>query len=178
MALSRLFRSDPQRAAAYRLYGAIVGASRQPWFFAEGGVPDTLDGRFEVIALHAVLVFRRLNQDHAATKDFAQQVFDAMFADLDRALREMGTGDLSVGKQVKRMVAGFYGRARAYERGLAAGDDELADALRRNLFGTAEPRPEELASMVGYVRAAAPALDGQPVAALVAGEVQFPATGA
>lgn len=175
MPFSRLFRPNPRREAAFRLYGGIVEAARRPEFFLAGGVPDTLDGRFELVALHAVLVIRRLNADHEATKDFAQELFDAMFADLDRALREMGTGDLGVGKQVKRMASGFYGRARAYERALGDGDPAALDeALRRNVYGTAQPSAAQVAALARYVRAAASGLEAQDVAALVAGEVRFP----
>jgi cytochrome b pre-mRNA-processing protein 3 len=170
--LARFFRPTPRREAAYRLYTDTVEAARAPGFYARLGVPDTLDGRFELIALHVALVLRRLKDD-ATAKDFAQEVFDAMFADLDRALREMGTGDLSVGKQVKRMAAGFYGRVRAYERGLA-GEEDLGEALRRNLYGTATPEPAQLAAMAGWTRAAAAALGEQNVAALAAGKVAFP----
>src|SRR3954454_20479676 len=104
MALTRIFRPHPRRDAAHRLYAALVAAARRPGFFTEGGVPDTLDGRFELIALHAVLVLRRLNREREA-QDLAQELFDTMFADLDRALREMGVGDLGVGSRVKRMAS-------------------------------------------------------------------------
>lgn len=169
---ARLFRPPPRREAAYRLYTRTVEAARQPVYYAELGVPDTLDGRFELIALHVALVLRRLSVEPAA-KPFAQQVFDAMFADLDRALREMGTGDLGVGAQVKRMASAFYGRARAYERGLSGAED-LAEALRRNLYGTAAPSAAALAAMRTWVEAAAVALAGQKVEALERGEVAFP----
>jgi cytochrome b pre-mRNA-processing protein 3 len=169
--LARLLR-PPRREAAYRLYTGAVEAARQPAFYARLGVPDTLDGRFELVALHVALVLRRLKTEPSA-KEFAQEVFDAMFADLDRALREMGTGDLSVGKQVKRMAAAFYGRALAYERGLA-GSEDLAEALRRNLYGTIVADAGALAAMTGWVRDAAAALAAQTAASLTGGAVAFP----
>jgi cytochrome b pre-mRNA-processing protein 3 len=170
--LARFFRAPPRREAAYRLYTSTVEAARQPAYYARLGVPDTLDGRFELIALHVALVLRRLAAEPEA-KAFAQEVFDAMFADFDRALREMGTGDLSVGKQVKRMVAGLYGRARAYERGLLGAED-LGEALRRNLYGTVTPAPASVEAMSGWTRAAAARLAETPVETLMAGEVGFP----
>jgi cytochrome b pre-mRNA-processing protein 3 len=173
MPLTRLFRAPRQRQAAFRLYGAIVAQARRSVFYAALGVPDTLDGRFELVALHAVLVIRRLNAAHETTRDFTQELFDAFFADMDRALREMGTGDLSVGKQVKRMAQGFYGRARAYEQGLEGTDAALTEALRRNLYGTAEPDARQLATVVAYVRATAAGLEEQTVAALMRGEASF-----
>ena len=172
--LARFFRPPAQREAAYRLYGRIVEAARRPEFFAERGVPDSLDGRFELIALHASLVFRRLAAEHPRARDFSQELFDAMFADLDRALREMGAGDLGVGKHVKRMVSGFYGRARAYERALG-GAEPLEPALRRNLYGTTEPRDNDVAALAAWMRAADAALAAQPLDGFLAGEVAFPA---
>jgi cytochrome b pre-mRNA-processing protein 3 len=170
--LGRLFRPSPRREAAYRLYTRTVEVARRPVYYAEFGVPDTLDGRFELIALHMALVLRRLSVE-PATKPFAQEVFDAMFADLDRALREMGTGDLGVGAQVKRMASAFYGRARAYERGLAGAED-LGEALRRNLYGTSPPSAAAVAALRSWVEAAAAALAGQSVETLMTGDVAFP----
>jgi cytochrome b pre-mRNA-processing protein 3 len=170
--LARFFRPPPRREAAYRLYGRAVEAARQPAHYAELEVPDTVDGRFELIALHVALLLRRLLAE-PASNPFAQEVFDAMFADMDRALREMGTGDLGVGGHVKRMASAFYGRARAYERGLAGAED-LGVALRRNLYGTASPSEASLGAMAAWVEAAAAALAAQKVEALMAGEVAFP----
>jgi cytochrome b pre-mRNA-processing protein 3 len=92
---------------------------------------------------------------------------------MDRSLREMGKSDLSVGKEVKRMARGFYGRIRAYQEGLAGADEVLCAALARNLFGTVENAPP-LAAMAAYVRRAAAELDAQPAAELLAGRIAFP----
>jgi len=167
MPLAALFNRK-SRTAVQALYGAIVAAARDPAFYAKWGVPDTLDGRFELIALHAFVALRRLKQadDSAA---FAQALFDTMFADLDRNLREMGVGDLSVGRQVKTMAKAFYGRIVAYERGLA-GADSLDDALRRNLYGTASPTAAQIAAAAAYIRRQAQVLDATPVGQLLAGK--------
>ncbi len=122
--LSRLFRRAPQVADAYPLYAGAVAQARQPVFYARLGVPDTVDGRFDLVALHIFLILQRLKAEPDAAP-FAQAVFDAMFADMDRNLREMGVGDLSVGKKVKAMAQGLYGRIAAYEAGLAAGEEAL-----------------------------------------------------
>lgn len=169
MPLAALFNRK-FRLAVQALYGATVAAARNPAFYAEWGVPDTLDGRFEMIALHVFLAIRRLKQagENAA---FAQALFDTMFADLDRNLREMGVGDLSVGRQVKTMAKAFYGRVVAYERGLA-GSDSLDEAIRRNLYGTVVPDATQLAAAAAYVRRQAQALDAAPVSLLLTG--QFP----
>ncbi|HXZ02015.1 MAG TPA: ubiquinol-cytochrome C chaperone family protein [Stellaceae bacterium] len=172
--LASLFRPNPRRAAVHAAYGRIVERARQPVFYTDWGVPDTLDGRFELLALHAFLVLNRLKRDRGATAGFAQALFDAMFADLDRALREMGVGDLSVGRRVKEMATGFYGRIAAYEQGLADAP-ALEAALRRNLYGTTAPSAAQLGEAAAYVRRQAAALEAQPAAALLTGEIGFAA---
>jgi cytochrome b pre-mRNA-processing protein 3 len=96
-----------------------------------------------------------------------------MFDDLDRALREIGTGDLRVGRAVKRMAQGFYGRIRAYESGIAAGDSVLGAALARNLFGTVGAPLAQLEAITLYVRRVADDLRDQDAAELLAGRVRF-----
>jgi len=173
MTLAALFRRKPRPNAAHALYGEIVNASRAETFFAHWGVPDTLDGRFEMIALHAFLVLRRLKSAPEAA-GFSQELFDIMFADLDRNLREMGASDLGVGRQVKAMAQSFYGRIRAYERGLA-GEENLEQALQRNLFGTAKPAPAQLAASASYLRRQEAALARAPVEDLLRGELPLDA---
>ena len=173
MRLARLLVRRRTPAAAGALYGAVVRQAREAAFYGEGGVPDTLDGRFELIALHAFLVLRRLKAEHGRTRVLAQAVFDEMFADMDRSLRELGAGDLGVGRRVKAMAAAFYGRVAAYERGLAEGDGALEAALARNLFGTVAHERQKVAAMRRYLRAQVALLDGQPIDRLIAGEVRF-----
>ncbi len=172
MPFTALFRRNPHRVAAHDTYRLIVARARNGLFFTALGVPDTLDGRYELIALHAFLVLNRLKADHGQTADFAQSVFDTMFADLDRGLREMGAGDLGVGRRVKAMATGFYGRILAYEQGLAAGA-ALGDALRRNLYGTVTPSEGQLAAMTRYLHRQRAALAAEPVADLLSGKVNF-----
>ena len=163
-------RTDRALAAA-ELYRQIVAQARQPAFYAEWGVPDTLDGRFDLVVLHAALVFRRLKAEPQAA-EFAQQLFDHMFADMDQSLREMGVGDLSVGKHIKRMAEGFYGRVVAYDKALGEGDDaELEAALRRNLYGTTEAGDEAIAAVARYVRRQAAEIASEPLAAILAGHM-------
>jgi cytochrome b pre-mRNA-processing protein 3 len=168
-----LFRSDPVQAAAVLAYHHVVEQARRPGFFLSCGVPDTVDGRFELICLHAFLYLYRLKRDHPRAAALGQRFFDAMFADFDRSLREMGTGDLSVGREVNRMAEAFYGRIAAYEEGLAGDDSVLRPALARNLFGTAPPTPEALTAMAAYLRHATACLDRQASAALLAGRIAF-----
>src|SRR3954454_16241388 len=100
MGLSALFRRKPHERAGFQLYGAAVAAARDPWFFGPLGVPDSLDGRFDLVGLHVALLIRRLRRDpDPRGAVLAQAVFDAMFADMDINLREMGVSDLAVGKR-------------------------------------------------------------------------------
>lgn len=171
--IAALNRRRQRRDAALAAYTAIVARARDASLFAAWAVPDTVDGRFEVLGLHAFLVLNRLKRD-AAAKDFAQTLFDIMFADLDRGVREMGATDIGVGKQVKAMARGFYGRIAAYEKGL--GDQaELEAALRRNLFGTVQPSPDNIATAARYVREQVAALASAPLDVLLAGQVPFAA---
>jgi cytochrome b pre-mRNA-processing protein 3 len=167
------FRRNPIRDAADAAYGRVVEQSRRPAFFAALGVPDTLDGRFELICLHGFLYLRRLKDEKSPAPVLAQQFVDTIFADFDRSLREIGTGDLSVGRQVKRMAQAFYGRVRAYDEALQGGDAELAAALNRNLYGTAPASPEQLGRIAAYLRREAESLVQQPAADLTAGIVAF-----
>ncbi|MGH7096455.1 MAG: ubiquinol-cytochrome C chaperone family protein [Stellaceae bacterium] len=165
-------RHNPLREAARSGYERIVAQSRQAVFFTDCTVPDTLDGRFELICLHAFLYLHRLKSAGPEASRFAQELFDTMFIDMDRSLREIGKSDLRVGKEIRHMAEGLYGRIRAYEEGLAGADAVLTAALARNLFGTAKEAPP-LAAMAAYVRRAAVRLEAQPTAALVAGRVVF-----
>lgn len=167
-----LSRRRERRASALTAYARIVERARDPAFYVVWGVPDTLDGRFEVLALHAFLVLNRLKREGGDAATFAQELFDTMFADFDNALRELGAGDLGVGRRVQAMARGFYGRIAAYERGL--GDEtEMVAALRRNLFGTAAPSDAQLAAFSAYARRQVAALAAQPATALLAGAVAF-----
>jgi cytochrome b pre-mRNA-processing protein 3 len=171
-----IFRRRPEPIEAAALYRTIILQSRKADFYSRLEVPDTLDGRFDMIVLHAFLVMRRLNQCGPKGLEVSQSLFDLMFADMDSNLREIGVGDLSVGKKVKRMAQGFYGRVDAYEAGLKAQDGAtLKSALARNLFGTiAAPSEHALEAVTAYVRRADAALFLQPDQPLLAGNVDFP----
>ena len=166
------------REASDLAYRRVVEQSRQSVFFTKYGVPDTLDGRFEIICMHAFLYLHRLKTERPPANRLCQEFFDRMFADFDRALREMGVGDLSVGKQVKRMTRAFYGRICAYEEGIAGNEAALRAALARNLFGTVSDPAPFVYAMAHYVRGAVAELRRQSTSDLLCGRVsfQFPAT--
>ena len=164
---------NSDREAADIAYRRVVEQARQRVFFADYGVPDTLDGRFELICLHAFLYLHRLKADRPQASPLCQSFFDRMFADFDRSLREMGVGDLSVGKHVKRMARAFYGRILSYEAGLAGDNSALALALARNVFGTVSAPECAADDMAAYVRRAVLALRRQSAANLLAGDISF-----
>jgi cytochrome b pre-mRNA-processing protein 3 len=175
-AVSWLFRQKPVEEAVELAFARVVAQARRQVFFTELGVPDTIDGRFELLCLHAFLYLHRLKRERPQSEALAQAFFDRMFADLDRGLREIGVGDLSVGRQVMRMAEGFYGRVRAYEEGLGEGGKVLEAALARNLYGTAPGTgASALAAVAAYVRDQAEQLRSQQGVALLMGDVAFTA---
>jgi cytochrome b pre-mRNA-processing protein 3 len=122
----RLFRRSTNRQLIGRLSGEIVAAARDPVLFTEYGIEDSLEGRFEAVTLHAVLVLRRLNRMDPPAPEIAQDLTDAIFRSFEIAVREIGVGDISVPKQMKTIAEAFFGRAGAYDRALRGG----APALR------------------------------------------------
>lgn len=160
---------------ARAIYERIVAAARQPSFYLDLGVPDTPDGRFDMISLHAFLVLRRLRRDRERTETLGQAVFDLMFFDMDQNLREMGVGDLGVGRMVKSLATAFYGRAEAYEKGLVADDPgPLAEALARNVYRHGVPEGHRLSVLAAYVGAADAALAETALDTVMAGRFAFP----
>ncbi len=173
MALLGLLGRKRHERAGFELYTAAVGAARDPYIFETLGVPDTLDGRFDVIGLYVFLVVHRL---HAASKEgqaLAQAVFDAMFSDMDINLREIGVGDMTVGKRVRAMWEAFNGRSTAYATALDKGDvTALADAVARNVWrGQAPPKSAHALATLTLEQSAH--LAEQPIEALLAGRVSF-----
>lgn len=127
---------QPSRASqdAARLLAAVTEASRRPFLFASGRIPDTLEGRFEAMTIHGALALIRLNADPAAGP-LAQAFADQLFRAFDAGLREAGVGDLSVPKRMRRLAGDFYGRLKAYTAAIEVGDAAaLALALGRNVF--------------------------------------------
>ncbi|MEX0924305.1 MAG: ubiquinol-cytochrome C chaperone family protein [Rhodovibrionaceae bacterium] len=172
--LSRVFPNNPQEDKARALYVALVAQARQPAFYARLGVPDSVDGRFEMLILHCYLVLRRLRAAQPKGQALAQTLFDTLIYDMDQSIRESGVGDLKVGPRLRQMAEAFYGRIKAYDAGLAEEGPALEAALRRNLYGTAAEFPESgPAEMAGYLRWQDAALSEQATAALLCGEIAF-----
>ena len=131
----KLFRKSPTTEAVSAVYRAIVAQSRQPVFYAEWGVPDTVTGRFDMISLHLALLFRRLRREKPGGVEFSQQVFDLFFKDMDRSLRELGVTDLGVPKKIQKMSTAFFGLMTSLNEAMDRDDRPGVEAvLRRNLF--------------------------------------------
>lgn len=156
------------------LYRSIVAQARHPVFYRDWSVADTVDGRFEMLVLHLVLVVDRLREGSKAISPAGQAVFDMFLKDMDRSLREMGVGDLSVGKRMKKIGRSVYGRFEAFRPGLADGDRaSLAAAIDRNVFA-GDPHPDEANRLAGYALTAAGHLASQASSDIEAGRVDWP----
>src|SRR5437868_7409072 len=117
--LKNLFKPRPAQIAGRALYAAAVAQARTPGLYAELGAPDTPEGRFEVYSLHVYLLLERLKGQGPQAADTAQALFDTYVSSLDNSLRELGVGDTSVGKRMRKLGEAFYGRVNAYEKALA-----------------------------------------------------------
>lgn len=167
----RFFRRNDGSETIQRLYGAIVAHSRQPVFYTDYAVPDTIEGRFEMILVHAFLLFHRLKGEDEARRGLGQGVFDAFCTDMDANLREMGVGDLTVPKKMKKVAEAFYGRIAAYEPPVEAGDvGALAEAVLRNVYGSHTAHADEARAFAQYMIGAAASLRAVPFARFAAGD--------
>ncbi|MBT5374206.1 MAG: ubiquinol-cytochrome C chaperone [Rhodospirillaceae bacterium] len=180
-----MFLSSPYDFEARTLYEAIVAQARAPGFYTEMKVPDTVEGRFDMIALHCFLVLHRLKSEGEKGGDLAQSLFDVLFADLDENIREMGVGDLSVGKYVKKMAKSFLGQIAAYDAALyteekggldVAGGDLLASALSRNVYAAIDVPRATIDSLSDYLRGQVAVLADQPIKEFLSGRVTFATT--
>jgi cytochrome b pre-mRNA-processing protein 3 len=167
------FRRRSQAGIIAALYGAVVAQARLATFYADYGVPDTVEGRFDLIVLHLVLLLRRLGQETDQRRGLGQDLFDEFCRDLDANLREMGVGDLAVPKRMQRFAEAFYGRQSAYGEALAAADPgDFEKSLSRNIYQSGEGG--DAVRLAAYARAVVAELDSQSDDALNRGDVAFP----
>jgi cytochrome b pre-mRNA-processing protein 3 len=165
-----LFRKSVDTEAVYAVYSAIMAQSRQPHFYADWGVPDTVTGRFDMICLHLALMFGRLRSEGKAAADFSQALFDCFFKDMDRSLREMGVTDLGVPRKIQNMGNLLYGLMANLNEAVAVRDRAaVVDVLTRNVFA-GEPA-EGAQRLADYVQAEAERLRGLPTTEIVAGRL-------
>jgi len=163
------FRRGSMSGTISALYGMIVAQARLAVFYRDYAVADTVNGRFELLVIHLFMTVGHLFA-HPATRDLGQGLFDHFCRDLDHNLREMGTSDLKVPREMRKMGEAYYGRSQAYQEALASDAPEaLVEAVRRNVYGGA---PEAAAArLAAYIRTAAAGLKEQE---LSGGRVQFP----
>ncbi|MAV87324.1 MAG: ubiquinol-cytochrome C chaperone family protein [Rhodospirillaceae bacterium] len=153
MGLLSFFKKPKYDKKVLALYNTIVRVSRTPILYSKYGVADTLIGRFDLIVLHCFVVIRRLNQhgDEGVLK--SQELFDVMFIDIDRSLREIGVGDAGLGKKVKSLATAFYGRLGSYGEAIDSKDSKtLIESLKRNLFSETNPSDYQLSLAANYLR--------------------------
>lgn len=164
-----------RRTRAHGLYVTLVGQARRTVFYRDLGVPDSADGRFEMIGLHAILAMRHLREHGPEGQALAQELFDLMFKDMDRGLREMGVGDLSVGKHVKHLAKTFLARARMLDPMIAAGDvAPMLPVLERNVYhGAPVPDASQVQALARYVLAQDQAFAALPAEAWHGAQLAF-----
>jgi len=146
----RLFsRADPEKQAAQTLFRDLALQARREEFHTRFHVPDTLDGRFDLLALHGFLALEVLKHQGPSGTRVGTHLATAIFTSLDEALRDLGVGDIGISHRIEAMAHAFYGRLEAYRK--AAGPDEMASALLRNLYRGAAERQAEAVLLAGYV---------------------------
>ncbi|MDQ0393246.1 ubiquinol-cytochrome C chaperone family protein [Labrys monachus] len=170
-----LFRSKAREAQISRLYDQILAQARDPSLYVAGRVPDTVEGRTDMMLLHLFLLMHRLNDETGDINAVARDLCDRFFAELDRAMREMGVSDLAVPKRMRKIADIYAGCASSYGKALGSPDDkELAEALMRNVHARREDRRKQAGLLADYVRRASAALAKRPAEELVNGAIPFP----
>ena len=166
----------PEPTVSHQLYDRLVKHARLPFYYGELGVPDTPEGRFEILALHVGLTIRRLMQEEGAGRATAQSLMDLMIADMDVNLRELGVGDLSVGKQVKRLAGQLNARIDVLQKAFDSGDHGgLQPMLATNAYhGVETPSSAHLATLIGCLKVIEQELARQAVPDLAAGRLHLP----
>ena len=169
----RLFRKRPAAEAGRRLYASCVAQARQPSLYLDLAAPDTVEGRFELYSLHVILVLDRLVRQGDEAAEVSQGLFDAYIRSLDDALREMGVGDLSVGKKMRRIGEALYGRLKNYEAAFQGeeGSDPLEAILARTVYQDVDDPPA--AALGAYVLAQSSRLATLPLPGLLDGNIQW-----
>ena len=144
-----LRRRSGAAASAVELYRVIVARAREPGFYREWGVPDTLDGRFDMVAVHAFLVFEALKHKGPAAAELGSKLADAIFTGFDEAFRELGVGDFGMGRRIRNIADAFYGRIEAY--GAAFTAEDLAAAVTRNVYRGDAAKTDEARALATYM---------------------------
>jgi cytochrome b pre-mRNA-processing protein 3 len=163
------------KEVATKLFGRLVAQARARVFYEQLGVPDSVDGRFDMVALHTFLVFQRLRGQGDRAAILSQALYDTLINDFEASLRQLGAGDVGVGKRIRVMTEALQGRIKAYETALAGTQLDLEGALRRNLYGTTDPDMDAVRAVANYLRRGKELADSQPVDRILRGIFEFPA---
>ena len=163
------------KEVATKLFGRLVAQARARVFYEQLGVPDSVDGRFDMVALHTFLVFQRLRGQGDRAAILSQALYDTLINDFEASLRQLGAGDVGVGKRIRVMTEALQGRIKAYETALAGSQLDLEGALRRNLYGTTDPDMDAVRAVANYLRRGKELADSQPVDRILRGVFEFPA---
>jgi len=159
---------------AHEIYGSIVAQSRQPVFYADWNVPDTLEGRFEVLVVHMSLFIHRMKHSHKDGEALGQRVAEVFIDDIDGSFREMGVGDLAVPKHMKAASEAYLGRLLAYSAAFDGGcEDELQAVILRNIGGIDNSKALDIEKMAGYMTRSAAILSAQGIDEISSGTVKF-----
>ena len=176
--LERLFRPRQARIAGEALYAGLVDQARRPALYRDLGVADRIDSRFELYVLHLALLLVRLKGEGEAASETGQAVFDAFVGALDDSLRELGVGDLSVAKKMRKLGEAVYGRVVGYQNALSGGDaDALSGLVARAVYGE-EEAGGQARSLAAYALSTSEALRGQRLDDILRGRVGWPEVGA
>ncbi|MGC1303847.1 MAG: ubiquinol-cytochrome C chaperone family protein [Caulobacteraceae bacterium] len=172
----RWFAPRPAVAAGRALFKSLAAQARQPGLYVQAGVADTVEGRFELYVLHLVLLLHRLKGEGLQAGETAQAVFDSFLKNLDEGLRDMGVGDLSVGKKMRKLGEAVYGRIKSYDRALepGAGADDLTGVIQRTVFEGQSDAPGA-GVIAAYVRRVEAALATQPLSDILEARLHWPA---
>ncbi len=145
-------KKNQNRAIVDRQYATLTAMAREPHFYTDLGVPDTVMGRFEMLSIVMILFFRRTRTSPRSGQEIAQEIVDAFFQDIDHSIRELGIGDQGVPKRMKKLAGMFYGRLETYAAALDAKDEAaLAEALRRNIYPETQESAPDLAGLARWM---------------------------
>lgn len=176
MFLDRFFRPKVAHLAGRKLYAAVVDQARTPALYAQLGAPDTVEGRFELYTAHLFILLDRLRGQGTRASETSQALFDTYLSALDDALREMGVGDLSVGKKMRKLGEAFYGRVKSYEESFQSLPDETAlhALLARTVY--AESDAANAPALAAYLLKQRGDIAEQPLDRILDGQVTWSAS--
>ncbi|TCL70304.1 ubiquinol-cytochrome C chaperone family protein [Rhizobium sp. BK251] len=172
-----LFRKrSNNQAIVDRQYSALTATARMPVFYTDLNVPDTVMGRFEMLSIVMILFFRRTRTSQVSGQEIAQEIVDAFFQDIDHSIRELGIGDTSVPKRMKKLAGMFYGRLESYSAAMDGADAEgLASALRRNIYPEQQANAPDMRRLADWMMGAEASLAAVTEAEIATGSAVMPA---